>query len=293
MRADRAARAPSGGTAPAAAPAALADTAEVRPGCYAFRTPTALAPRLVDAGFTHLNLANNHANDYGPAGRASTERILDSLGLRRYGPLGRIAIDTVRRGDSVTTVGLIGFATYPFAYDLLDIARSAAVVDSIRPLVDLLVVTFHGGAEGVARAARAGDRRVAGTRAARRPAPLGPRGDRRRRRRGRGPRTPRAPRDRVLSGAARSPTRSGNFVTYRGFNLDGPLGVTGVLQLEFAPDRRLRSARLVPMIQRPRQGPAPDPDAPRSTWSAGSRPRISAPTRRAASREDGAVSPPP
>ena len=49
------------------------DTVTVRPGCYAFRTPTALAPRLVDAGFTHLNLANNHSNDYGPAGRASTE----------------------------------------------------------------------------------------------------------------------------------------------------------------------------------------------------------------------------
>src|SRR5262249_24918333 len=37
-----------------------ADTATVRPGCYAFRTPTSLAPRLVEAGFTHLNLANNH-----------------------------------------------------------------------------------------------------------------------------------------------------------------------------------------------------------------------------------------
>ena len=53
----------------------------------------------------------------------------------------------------MTTVGLIGFTTYPFAYDLLDIERSAAVVDSVRPLVDLLVVTFHGGAEGIARPA--------------------------------------------------------------------------------------------------------------------------------------------
>jgi len=51
----------------------------------------------------------------------------------------------------------------------------------------------------------------------------------------------------------------GNFVTYRGFNLDGPLGITGVLQLEFAPDRRLVRARLVPMTQAPRAGPAPDP----------------------------------
>jgi len=236
----------------------LADTASARPGCYAFRTPTALAPRLVDAGFTHLNLANNHANDYGPAGRASTERILDSLGLRRYGPLGRIAIDTVRRGDSLTTVGLIGFATYPYAYDLLDIGRSAAVVDSIRPLVDLLIVTFHGGSEGV-RALHVPETAES----------LGrePRGDLRRWARavidagadavvGHGPHVLRGIefyRDRPVAYSL------GNFVTYRGFNLEGPLGVTGVLQLEFAPDQRLRRARLVPMVQRPREGPAPDP----------------------------------
>jgi hypothetical protein len=237
-----------------------ADTASVGPGCYAFRTPTALAPRLVEAGFTHLNLANNHANDYGPAGRESSDRILDSLGLRLYGPLGRIAIDTVRRGDSVATVGLIGFATYPFAYDLLDIARSAQVVESVRPLVDLLVVTFHGGAEG-ARALRVPETAES----------LGhePRGDLRHWARavidagadaviGHGPH--------VLRGIEFYRGRPivyslGNFLTYRGFNLDGPLGITGVLQLEFAPDRRLRRARLVPMAQRPRAGPEPDSTA--------------------------------
>ncbi len=234
-----------------------ADTATVRPGCYAFRTPTVLAPRLVDAGFTHLNLANNHANDFGPAGRASTEELLDSLGLRLYGPLGRIAIDTVRRGDSLATVGLIGFATYPYAYDLLDVARSAAVVDSVRPLVDLLIVTFHGGAEGV------GALHVPETAES-----LGrePRGELRRWARavidagadavvGHGPH--------VLRGIEFYHGRPivyslGNFLTYRGFNLDGPLGITGVLQIEFAPDRRLLRARLVPMAQRPRKGPSPD-----------------------------------
>jgi hypothetical protein len=233
------------------------DTTTVRPGCYAFRTPTMLAPRLVEAGFTDLNLANNHANDYGPAGRESTDRILDSLGLRRYGPLGRIAIDTVRRGDSVATVGLVGFTTYPFAYDLLDIARSAQVVDSVRPLVDLLLVTFHGGAEGV-RALHVPETAES----------LGrePRGDLRRWAHavidagadaviGHGPH--------VLRGIEFYRGRPiayslGNFLTYRGFNLDGPLGITGVLQLEFAPDRRLRRARLVPMVQRPLRGPEPD-----------------------------------
>jgi capsule synthesis protein PGA_cap len=232
---------------------------EQRRNCYAFRTPTFLAPRLVDAGFTHLNLANNHANDLGPAGRASTERILESLGIRLYGPLGRITVDTVRRGDSLTTVGLVGFTTYPFAYNLLDIERSAAVVDSIRPLVDLLVVTFHGGTEG-AKAVRTSE--VAES--------LGrePRGDLRRWARavidagadaviGHGPHVLRGMeyyRGRLIAYSL------GNFATYRGFNLAGPLGITGVLQLEFSDQRALQRARLVPMLQLPLQGPFPDRD---------------------------------
>ena len=52
----------------------------------------------------------------------------------------------------------------------------------------------------------------------------------------------------------------GNFLTYRGFNLTGPLGITGVLQLEFTGERTLRRARLVPMLQIPQRGPVPDAD---------------------------------
>lgn len=228
------------------------------PMCYAFLTPTALAPRLAEAGFTHLNLANNHANDFGDDARTTTERILDSLGLRTYGPLGSISVDTVRRGDSLTTVGLVGFTTYPYAYDLLDIARSAAVVDSVRNLVDLLVVTFHGGAEGskalhVAEAAESLGRE--------------PRGDLRAWARavidagadgvvGHGPH--------VLRGIEFYRGKPiayslGNFLTYRGFNLAGPLGLTGVLQLEAGADLAWRRARFVPMVQLPRGGPVPDP----------------------------------
>jgi hypothetical protein len=218
-----------------------------------------LAPRLIEAGFTHMNLANNHANDLGPAGRASTERILDSLGIRWYGPVGRISIDTVRRGDSLTTVGLVGFTTYPYAYNLLTIERSAAVVDSVRPLVDVLVVTFHGGAEG-AKALHTGEAAES----------LGsePRGDLRRWARavidagadaaiGHGPHVLRGMefyRGRLIAYSL------GNFLTYRGFNLSGPLGITGVLQLELTGDGRFRRARLTPMMQLPRRGPMPDPD---------------------------------
>ena len=241
-------------------PGAPAPTPATRPNCYAFRTPTMLAPRLVEAGFTHMNLANNHANDLGPAGRQSTEQVLEGLGVRLYGPLGRITVDTIRRGDSLTAVGLIGFTTYPYAYNLLDIERSAAVVDSVRPMVDLLVVTFHGGTEGV-KALRTGEAAES----------LGkePRGDLRRWARavidagadaviGHGPHVLRGMefyRGRLIAYSL------GNFATYRGFNLTGPLGITGVLQLEFAGDRTLRAARFVPMKQLPRQGPFPDSDS--------------------------------
>jgi hypothetical protein len=227
--------------------------------CYAFLTPTALAPRLADGGFTHLNLANNHANDFGAGARAETERLLDSLGLRSYGPLGSIAVDTVRKGEGFTTVGLLGFATYSHAYDLLDIPRSVAVVDSVQDLVDLLIVTFHGGAEG-ARALHVPE--VAES--------LGrePRGELRAWARavidagadavvGHGPH--------VLRGIEFYRGKPiayslGNFLTYRGFNLAGPLGLTGVLRLEAGPDLAWRRARFVPMVQLPLRGPAPDPD---------------------------------
>ncbi|HXE58041.1 MAG TPA: CapA family protein [Gemmatimonadales bacterium] len=228
-----------------------------RPNCHAFITPTRLAPRLVEAGFTHLNLANNHAQDLGPGGRLATDSILRSLGLETYGPLGRIALDTLRRGDSLTVVALVGFTTYPFAYNLLEIERSAAVVDSVRRLADVVVVTFHGGAEGARAVHTDTTMEFLGNE---------PRGDLRRWARavidagahavvGHGPH--------VLRGIEFHRGRPiayslGNFLTYRGFNLSGPLGITGVLRLELGGNGALRGARLAPLVQIPRRGPVPD-----------------------------------
>ena len=111
------------------------------------------------------------------------------------------------------------------------------MVDSVRRLVDLLIVTFHGGAEG-SRALHVPW--VAESLAQE------PRGELRRWAHavvdagadavvGHGPH--------VLRGIELYRGRPiayslGNFLTYRGFNLSGPLGVTGVLQLELVPGRR-------------------------------------------------------
>jgi hypothetical protein len=243
---------------------ALSDTlppAKCRPderNCYTFRTPPFLAARLRDAGFTHLNLANNHSLDLGLPGRAATEATLDSLGLRPYGPLGQIAFDTLRVGDTTRVVALVGFTTYPDAYDLLDTARSRAVVDSVRRLADVVIVTFHGGAEGD-KAIRTGPGMEH----------LGreKRGDLRSWAHamvdagadavvGHGPH--------VLRGIEFWHGRPiayslGNFVTYRGFSLSGYKGITAVLELTLGPDGRFAGARLVPLRQLPRGGPRPDP----------------------------------
>lgn len=233
---------------------------EERPNCYAFRTPTWLAPRLVDAGFTHVNLANNHSGDLGAAGRATTLETVRALGLVPYGLTGSIALDTLTRGDSISTVALIGFATYPFAYNLLDLERSRAVVDSVQRLADVVIVTFHGGDEGKDALHVPEGPEFLGNE---------PRGELRRWARvvldagadaviGHGPH--------VLRGIEFHDGKPivyslGNFATYRGFSVSGPLGITGVLSLELDGDGTFRAARFVPMHQAPRRGPAPDPAA--------------------------------
>ena len=239
---------------------AARDSALAELRCYAFATPSALAPRLVEAGFTHLNLANNHANDMGAEGRDLTVRVFDSLGLRHYGPLGSIAIDSVRRGDSLTTIALVGFATYGYAYDLLDLERTRTVIDSIRPMVDILVVTFHGGAEGAMAGSTPDSMEYLGREA---------RGHLRRWARvaldagadavvGHGPHVLRGV---EFHGGKPIAYSLGNFLTYRGFSLAPPLHLTAVLQLELAADGRFLAGRLVPAVQRSRAGPVPDPSA--------------------------------
>lgn len=225
--------------------------------CYEFRTPRWMAQRLVDAGFTHLNQANNHASDLGVVGREETTQLLDSLGLVTYGILGRIAFDTLGAGDTTTVVAVVGFTTYPFAYSLLDIARAKVVVDSVAKLADVVIVTFHGGKEGK-QATRVGPgmERMGGEK----------RGDLRKFAHavieagadavvGHGPH--------VLRGIEFYQGRPiaysmGNFVTWAGFNMTGVNALNGVLQLELEGNGSFTSGRFVSLKQVKWVGAVPD-----------------------------------
>ena len=121
-------------------------TKTIRDGMvYAFRMPPYLAGRLSEAGFDVLNTANNHSMDFGLSGRAETEMIIEALGIAPTGRKDQVAIVEV---DTVRIV-VIGFSPGDADNSILDIDRAVAIVDSMDELADLIVVTFHGGAEGV------------------------------------------------------------------------------------------------------------------------------------------------
>jgi hypothetical protein len=112
--------------------------------CFAFRTPPSYARWLAQAGFTVMNLANNHAYDFGAEGLRQTIAALDRVGLSHTGRPGQV---TVQRIGQVR-VALVGFASYRWAAPLTDIAAAKRLVRKASRLADVVIVTMHAGAEG-------------------------------------------------------------------------------------------------------------------------------------------------
>lgn len=116
-------------------------------GCFAFQAPPSYASGLRAAGFDLLNQANNHALDYGPSGQRQTIAALDRAGLGHTGRPGEIARLRIRGIE----VAVLGFAPYPYASPLLDIAAARRLVRKARRRAQLVVVIIHAGAEGPAQ----------------------------------------------------------------------------------------------------------------------------------------------
>jgi hypothetical protein len=112
--------------------------------CFAFRSPPAYANLLRDAGFVLMNLANNHAYDFGPEGNRQTRAALDAAGVKHTGAPGEITVVEVRG----VKIAVLGFAPYPWAQSLTDIPAAVALVKKAQADADLVVVQMHVGAEG-------------------------------------------------------------------------------------------------------------------------------------------------
>jgi poly-gamma-glutamate capsule biosynthesis protein CapA/YwtB (metallophosphatase superfamily) len=113
--------------------------------CFVFRMPETYVHCLVDGGFDMVSIANNHANDFGASGKQQTEWVLESHGIASAGSYSSPAVIVVKDG---VRYGLIAFAPNLGCYGLDDLDAAAWMVDSLRQRCDILIVSFHGGAEG-------------------------------------------------------------------------------------------------------------------------------------------------
>ncbi|MDB5148846.1 MAG: CapA family protein [Mucilaginibacter sp.] len=114
---------------------------------YLFRMPTAYAGVFKDAGFDVLSLANNHIGDFGDTGRVSTTRVLDSIGINYGGLLSHPSTVFERNGIKY---GFCAFAPNANTLPILDLKNATRIISELKQRCDILIVSFHGGGEGVA-----------------------------------------------------------------------------------------------------------------------------------------------
>ena len=112
--------------------------------CYAFRMPVKYGNLLKKAGFDLLSIANNHINDFGNLGRKSTIDVLNKLNIGWSGPKKTYAELII--GD--IKVVFVAFCTYEHSNDLRKIDQSKNIIKNLAKKYDVVIVSFHGGAEG-------------------------------------------------------------------------------------------------------------------------------------------------
>ncbi|MBA4393093.1 MAG: capsule biosynthesis protein CapA [Desulfobacca sp.] len=118
---------------------------EKSPFCFEFKSPTRYGLLLKQAGFNALSLANNHTLDFGGEGIKSTLETLGSLGIS---PLGGQAIaEKEIKGKKVALVGF-SFTPSPLSFSILEIDKAKEIISNLKKTHDLVIVSFHGGAEG-------------------------------------------------------------------------------------------------------------------------------------------------
>ena len=228
--------------------------------CYAFRSPEWYADLLADMGFNLMSLANNHSGDFLEAGRAATIAALEEHGIA-YGGLAQAGAvtGTLELGDG-TRVGLAGFSPNKGTVSIHDLEGLRRLVVELDRTHDVVIVSFHGGAEGADRTHITrepeefyGERRGNVYEFAHAAVDAGADVVI-----GHGPHVPRAVeiyRDRFIAYSL------GNFWTWARFNLRGPNGMAPVLDLEVDRDGRALRARIVSARQMGLGSPRLDPGA--------------------------------
>jgi poly-gamma-glutamate capsule biosynthesis protein CapA/YwtB (metallophosphatase superfamily) len=112
---------------------------------YLFRMPVTYGSVFKNSGFDILSLANNHIGDFGDAGRNSTAKVLDSLGIKYAGLLNYPSVVFEKDGIKY---GFCSFAPNSQTVSILDLAQAAKIISALKQQCDIVIVSFHGGGEG-------------------------------------------------------------------------------------------------------------------------------------------------
>jgi hypothetical protein len=222
--------------------------------CYLFRSPTRYARHLAKAGFDVMSLANNHARDFGEEGRDASMAALNSVGIRHSGREGSVASWT----QNELKIALIAFSPTKGSWPLLNTELASWAIAGLAAKHDIVIVSFHGGAEGFDGAERIGF--------AMEYAYGEPRGNVVKFAHaaidagadlvlGHGPHVPRAMElynDRLIAYSL------GNFATYYGINVRGPKGFAPVIVATLDGTGQFVSGQLLSFKQIRPDGPQPD-----------------------------------
>ena len=223
--------------------------------CYLFRSPSRYAFHYRAAGFDVLSLANNHARDFGEEGRTATMQTLAAAGIHHSGREGDFASFEAKG----LRIAVLAYAVTKNSNMLLDYALSEQTVRDFAATHDIVIVSFHGGAEGrdVTRLPFADEEYYDE-----------PRGDVVRFARmvvdagadlviGHGPHVVRAMeryKDRLIAYSL------GNFATYYGISVAGIKGIAPILVATLDEEGRFVEGEIISTRQLRPAGPTPDPE---------------------------------
>lgn len=224
--------------------------------CYVFRSPESYAQHFQKAGFDLLSIANNHSGDFGLAGRKRTKAVLDEAGIAYAGLAGTDESTIIERAG--LKFGMAAFSPNSGTVSIHNYAKARAIVKQLEKECDVVIVSFHGGAEGAkhqhvtrARETYYGENRGNVYEFAHAMVDAGADLIF-----GHGPHVTRAMelyKDRLICYSL------GNFCTYGRFNLRGEAGIAPLVEVKVDANGQFLGGKVIPVYQGYGHGPKPDP----------------------------------
>lgn len=113
--------------------------------CYNFKMPEHYIEHFKNSGFNLLSIANNHIGDFGEIGMETTVKVLNSADIKHAG-LKSCPYTTFEKNG--VKFGFTAFSPNSETLHFNDYEMLTEIVTHLDSICDIVIVSFHGGAEG-------------------------------------------------------------------------------------------------------------------------------------------------